>query len=76
MSVRRPSLPPPPPFSSLSSAGEATAGKTQLALRLLLTAQLPSAAGGLDGAALYMYTEGGDPPLRRLAELAGSVAGM
>ena len=73
--ARLPCLPPLSLFSPLSP-GEATAGKTQLALRLLLTAQLPRAAGGLDGAALYFYTEGGDAPLRRLAELARHVDGM
>lgn len=55
--------------------GEATAGKTQLCLRLLLRAQAPLAAGGLDGTALWIYTEGG-PPLRRLAALAHRTPGL
>ena len=50
--------------------GEATAGKTQLCLRLLLTAQLPEELGGLDGSALWLCSEKGDPPVRRLAQLA------
>lgn len=56
---------------SLFNTGEATAGKTQLCLRLLLRAQAPLAAGGLGGTALWIYTEG-DPPLRRLAGLAAA----
>ena len=65
-----------PPTNPSSPPGEATAGKTQLTLRLLLTAQLPSSSGGLGGAALYFWTKGGDPPLRRLAELAAHVPGV
>jgi DNA-repair protein XRCC3 len=49
--------------------GESTVGKTQLCLQLLLTAQLPEAAGGLGGRALYIHTEG-PAPLSRLASLA------
>ncbi|KAK9827974.1 hypothetical protein WJX81_003621 [Elliptochloris bilobata] len=49
--------------------GEASAAKTQLCLQLLLCTQLPPAQGGLDGTALYIYTEG-DPPLKRLQQLA------
>ena len=67
---------PPPPSSPHLTPGEATAGKTQLTLRLLLTAQLSSSAGGLGGASLYFWTEGGDPPLRRLAELAAHMPGV
>ena len=58
-----------------SSPGEATAGKTQFALRTLLTVQLPREDGGLAGSALWVYTEG-DPPLKRLRELAAGVEGV
>jgi DNA-repair protein XRCC3 len=51
--------------------GESTAGKTQLCLQLLLTAQLPEAAGGLGGRALYIHTEG-PAPLSRLASMAAA----
>ncbi|PSC72908.1 DNA repair XRCC3-like protein [Micractinium conductrix] len=58
------------PVGSLTEvAGEAAASKTQLSLQLLLTAQLPHEAGGLGGSAVYIYTEG-EPPLRRLHQLA------
>lgn len=57
-------------FSTNKQKGEATAGKTQLCLRLLLTAQLPEELGGLDGSALWLCSEKGDPPVRRLAQLA------
>lgn len=50
-------------------AGEASAGKTQLALQLLLQVQLPTSKGGLDGAAVYISTEGPFPSMR-LAQLA------
>lgn len=60
---------------SPSFPGEATAGKTQLCLRLLLRAQAPVEAGGLGGTALWIYTEG-DPPLRRLASLAPLTPGL
>jgi DNA-repair protein XRCC3 len=55
-------------------SGEASAGKTQLALQLLLQAQLPVEQGGLDGAAAYVTTEG---PFRsaRLEQMA-SVRGF
>lgn len=49
-------------------AGEAGAAKTQLCLQLLLAAQLPRAVGGLDGAAVYIHTEG-RAPLTRLKQL-------
>jgi RecA/RadA recombinase len=48
--------------------GEAGAAKTQLCLQLLLAAQLPRAVGGLDGAAVYIHTEG-RAPLTRLKQL-------
>ena len=50
-------------------AGEAAASKTQLSLQLLLSAQLPRQYGGLEGSAVYVYTEG-DPAMRRLHQLA------
>lgn len=50
-------------------SGESAAGKTQLCLQLLLTAQLPAAAGGLGAAALFVHSE--FPfPARRLRQLA------
>ncbi|PRW56306.1 DNA repair XRCC3-like protein [Chlorella sorokiniana] len=59
-----------PVGSSLTEvAGEAAASKTQLSLQLLLSAQLPQQYGGLDGAAVYVYTEG-EPAMRRLHQLA------
>jgi hypothetical protein len=39
-------------------SGEAGTGKTQFALRLALQVQLPAVEGGLDGAALYISSEG------------------
>ena len=60
----------PGPLFKNKNQGEATAGKTQLCLRLLLTAQLPEDLGGLDGSALWLCSEKGDPPARRLAQLA------
>lgn len=62
-------LHPPPPPILCPTAGESGASKTQLALQLLLTVQLPRAHGGLEGAAVYVCTEG-DPPMRRLHQLA------
>ena len=53
--------------------GEAGAGKSQLALQLLLTAQWPEERGGLAGRALYIHTEGVDP-MRRLRDLAARQA--
>lgn len=52
-------------------AGEAGAAKTQLCLQLLLAVQLPHAVGGLDGAAVYIHTEG-RAPLTRLKQLIAS----
>lgn len=57
------------PHHASCPAGEAAASKTQLCLQLLLSAQLPQQFGGLDGAAVYVYTEG-DPAMRRLHQLA------
>ena len=50
------------------AAGEAGAGKTQLVLQALLAVQLPQSMGGVEGSALYIYTEGG-APLQRLTQL-------
>eukprot|EP00873_Tetraselmis_striata_P019913 jgi/Tetstr1/440177/TSEL_028529.t2 len=54
--------------------GEATAGKTQFCLQLLLTSQWPEVAGGLGGTAVYIFTEG-QPPLRRLSALVSRHVG-
>ena len=53
-------------------AGEAGAGKTQLALQLTLQAQLPPHLGGLGGGAVYLYGDSAtaEPSLRRLDQLA------
>ena len=60
------------PGGSLTElVGESTVGKTQLCLQLLLTAQLPVAAGGLGGRSLDICTEG-NPPLGRLGEIAAA----
>lgn len=54
-------------------SGENAAGKTQLCLQLLLTAQLPAAAAGLDGDALFVHSE--FPfPARRLRQLAAAAS--
>ncbi len=57
-------------------AGEAGAGKTQIALQLTLQAQLPPASGGLGGGAVYLYgdTANAEPALRRLHQLADAFA--
>ena len=57
-----------PTRSVTEIVGEAGAAKTQFALQLLLAAQLPSSMGGLDGAAVYVHTEG-RAPLTRLKQL-------
>lgn len=44
------------------------AGKSNVLLHLLLAVQLPADVGGLDGAAVYLSTEG-RPPTNRLAQL-------
>lgn len=49
--------------------GESSAGKTQLCFQLSLNCQLPLSHGGLEGSALYIYTEGRFP-IQRLHELA------
>jgi hypothetical protein len=41
-------------LSLVSAAGEASAGKTQLALQALLTVQLPVAEGGLGGGSMWV----------------------
>ena len=58
-------------------AGEAGTGKTQLALQLMLQAQLPSQRfGGLGGGALYLHgdTSNVDPALKRLHTIASAFA--
>mmetsp|Transcript_55860 Transcript_55860/g.154005 ORF Transcript_55860/g.154005 Transcript_55860/m.154005 type:complete len:165 (-) Transcript_55860:496-990(-) len=55
--------------------GEAGAGKTQLCLQLTLQAQLPVECGGLGaGKAVYLSCGEGAFPLKRLNQLADSVA--
>ncbi|OQR94732.1 DNA repair protein XRCC3 [Thraustotheca clavata] len=58
-----------PPGIVSELCGVAGSGKTQLALQLLLRAQLPTDQGGLDGRSCYMYTDSLSP-LKRLNELA------
>ena len=60
-----------PTRSVTEIAGEAGSAKTQLALQLLIAAQLPRAMGGLDGAAVYVHTEG-RAPLSRLKQLVAA----
>ena len=60
-----------PTRSVTEIAGEAGSAKTQLALQLLIAAQLPREMGGLDGAAVYVHTEG-RAPLTRLKQLVAS----
>ena len=60
-----------PTRSVTEIAGEAGSAKTQLALQLLIAAQLPREMGGLDGAAVYVHTEG-RAPLSRLKQLVAS----
>lgn len=63
---------PTPCKPTLPCSGEAAASKTQLSLQLLLTVQLPRQYGGLEGSAIYVYTEG-EPAMRRLSQLARSL---
>ena len=58
-----------PTRSVTEFVGEAGAGKTQLVLQLLLSAQLPESEGGLDGSAVYVHTEG-RAPVGRLKQIA------
>lgn len=53
-------------------AGEAGAGKTQLALQLLLQVQLPDKLGGLGGGAIYLHSDApsAHPAMQRLRSLA------
>lgn len=53
--------------------GEASAGKTQLCLQLLLHCRLPRRLGGLASSACYICTEG-IGSIKRLYELTGSYA--
>lgn len=49
-------------------SGEAGAGKTQISLQMMLNVQMPREVGGLDGAALCIYTEG-EFPMSRLLQI-------
>ena len=57
-------------------AGEAGTGKTQLALQLMLQAQLPVARGGLAGGCVYLHGDSATaaPTLRRFQDLAAAFA--
>lgn len=58
------------PTDSLTEiAGEASCGKTQICMQLLLQAQLPLALGGLCGSAVYISTEH-ELPQERLEQIA------
>lgn len=58
------------PCGELSEVvGEASCGKTQICLQLLLAAQLPRHLGGLEGSAIYISTEG-QLPRQRLEQIA------
>ncbi|KAL3678776.1 hypothetical protein R1sor_021732 [Riccia sorocarpa] len=54
--------------------GESASGKTQLCLQLSIAVQLPAADGGLNGSALYVYTENYFP-YRRLQQIANHMVG-
>ncbi|MCD9639569.1 hypothetical protein HAX54_024185 [Datura stramonium] len=60
------------PCNSITElVAESGCGKTQISLQLLLSAQLPTALGGLSASSLYLYSE--SPfPLRRLHQLSSS----
>ncbi|KAM7472792.1 hypothetical protein LguiA_010975 [Lonicera macranthoides] len=60
------------PCNSITElVSESGCGKTQICLQILLSSQLPAAAGGLAGASLYLHSE--FPfPLRRLHQLSHS----
>jgi DNA-repair protein XRCC3 len=49
-------------------SGESGAGKTQLALQLLLQVQMPTGEGGLEGGAFFLSTEG-EMPVDRLNQM-------
>ena len=57
-------------------AGEAGAGKTQLALQLLLRVQLPHTHGGLGGGAVFLHSDAPSymPAMTRLRSLAVAFA--
>jgi DNA-repair protein XRCC3 len=55
-------------------SGEAGAGKTQLAMSLVLQCCLPVTHGGLGGKAVYMCCGEGEFPIRRLGQLATSAS--
>ena len=53
--------------------GPSATGKTQLCVQLLLNVMRPESAGGLDGKAVYVCTEGNtDTAIRRLEQMAGA----
>ncbi|KAI0518795.1 hypothetical protein KFK09_006231 [Dendrobium nobile] len=62
------------PFGFVTElAGEASAGKTQLCLQIVLSAAAPRSSGGLSAASLFISTE--PPfPLRRLLSLSSDAA--
>lgn len=62
-----------PVCSITEFVGEASVGKTQIALQLLLTVQLPVVMGGLEGSAVFISTEGAFPSTR-LTQLAEEFA--
>lgn len=57
-------------------AGEASTGKTQIALQLMLQSQLPVESGGLAGGAIYLHGDGpnANPAMRRFRSLAADFA--
>jgi DNA repair protein RAD57 len=55
-------------YNGLALMVRSGAGKSNILLHLLLAVQLPESVGGLDGAAVYISTEG-RPPTNRLSQL-------
>ena len=56
--------------------GVAGSGKTQLALQLLLRAQLPESVGGLGGKAFFLSCGEGPFPSQRLRQLAQALVAV
>lgn len=46
----------------------------QFGLQLLFQCQLPRRFGGLQGGALFLHTEGGEPPMKRLRQIGTAFA--